>query len=230
MCSLTNFSSMTDPEQRAELGRLGLTYYDEKLKAILEPERNNEFVAIHVDSGDYEVAKTSGKATRAILERHPIDGRLVIRKIGPEPEYGLAARILAGEMHEAYQKSLKEGGTTGQTAQNPAGSTEGTRTMAESATTTDNSEEHLSPLTRLALAIYRERLQAVLEPEQNGRGVAIHPESGDYAVAPTPTQAGHILRKRHPEGKFVTMSIGPEPDYALAARLLAGQQGRPGKF
>lgn len=81
-----------------DLSRLGLAIYDQNLKSLLEPEYDNQFVAIHVDSGDYEVAKSSGNAMRAILARHPIDGRLVIRKIGSEPEYGLAARILVGEM------------------------------------------------------------------------------------------------------------------------------------
>jgi hypothetical protein len=35
---------------------------------------------------------------REILKRHPVDGQLVIRKIGPEPDYGVVARVLAGEM------------------------------------------------------------------------------------------------------------------------------------
>lgn len=87
-----------------DLSRLGLAIYDQKLKSLLEPEYDNQFVAIHVDSGDYEVGRSSGAATQAILKRHPIDGRLVVRKIGSEPEYGLAARILAGEMMAGRRK------------------------------------------------------------------------------------------------------------------------------
>jgi hypothetical protein len=74
------------------------------------------------------------------------------------------------------------------------------------------------------LALYQGKLKALLEPEHDGRGVAIHPDSGDYAVAATPTQAGHVLRERHPEGGTVTLRIGLKPDHQLAARLLAGQQ------
>ncbi len=87
-----------------ELSRRGLAIYETKLKALLEPEQNNKFVAIHVDSEDYAVARSSGDAMRAILKRHEADGRLVIRKIGSEPEYGLAARILAGEMMATHKK------------------------------------------------------------------------------------------------------------------------------
>ena len=77
----------------------------------------------------------------------------------------------------------------------------------------------LSEVTVRALAFYRENLQAKLEPEQVGRGLAIHPESGDYLVADTPTHAGHAMRVRHPEGGTVTLRIGLLPDYALLTRL-----------
>ena len=77
----------------------------------------------------------------------------------------------------------------------------------------------LSEVTARALAFYRENLQAKLEPEQVGRGLAIHPESGDYLVADTPTHAGHAMRVRHPEGGTVTLRIGLLPEYALLARL-----------
>ncbi len=87
-----------------ELSRRGLAIYEEKLKAGLEPDQNGQFVAIHVPTGDYAVGRSSADATRQLLKAHPPDGQLVIRKIGPEPEYGLAARYLAGEMLAAQRK------------------------------------------------------------------------------------------------------------------------------
>lgn len=87
-----------------DLTQRGLAIYEQTLKSLLEPAQNGRFVAIHVDSQDYEVARTSADAMRAMLKRHPIDGKLVIRKIGDEPEYGLAARILAGEMQGERRK------------------------------------------------------------------------------------------------------------------------------
>lgn len=76
----------------------------------------------------------------------------------------------------------------------------------------------LSDVAVRAMTFYYEKLQAELEPEQIGRGLAIRPESGDYLVADTPTHAGHAMRKRHPEGGTVTLRIGLEPDHALLAR------------
>ena len=77
----------------------------------------------------------------------------------------------------------------------------------------------LDELSRRALAFYREKLAAELEPAQEGKGLAIHPDSGDYLVADNPTYAGHAMRTRHPEGGFVTLRVGLKPDYALLARM-----------
>lgn len=77
----------------------------------------------------------------------------------------------------------------------------------------------LDELSQRAMAFYREQLASQLEPDMEGRGLAIHPDSGDYLVADTPTHAGHIMRQRHPEGRFVTLRIGLKPDHALLARM-----------
>ncbi len=82
---------------------------------------------------------------------------------------------------------------------------------------------NLSELSQRALTFYRENLRDVLEPAEEGKGIAIHPDSGDYLVAQTPTHANRAMRLRHPAGSYVTMRIGPSPDYALAARILAGR-------
>ena len=87
----------TTDEEREALSRRGLAIYDEKLKPILEPRFDKKYVAIHVDTEDYAVARSSGNAMRAIRERHP-EGWLVMKRIGNEPEWGLAGRILAGEL------------------------------------------------------------------------------------------------------------------------------------
>lgn len=91
-------------ETLSDLSRRGLTFYEESLKPLLEPGQNNQYVAIHVPTSDYVVARSSGDAMRMILQRHPVDGQVVIRKIGTEPDYGLAARVLAGEMMTEQQK------------------------------------------------------------------------------------------------------------------------------
>lgn len=85
------------------------------------------------------------------------------------------------------------------------------------------SEEELSAQSQRALAIYTEKLKPVLEPAQNGSTVAIHLDTGDYAVAATSPGARQTLRARHPNGPIATMTVGPETNFQLAYRILASQ-------
>ena len=76
------------------------------------------------------------------------------------------------------------------------------------------SRSELSQLTRKAIEIYDRELKGKLEPEHNGQGIAIHPDSGDYAIARSPTAAGLELRNRY-RGGTVTTRIGPPTDADL---------------
>lgn len=62
-------TTMTDEEHEAFTNR-GLAIYEEKLKSILEPAFDNMYVAIHVDTGDHQVASSYGDAMRAMRKRH----------------------------------------------------------------------------------------------------------------------------------------------------------------
>ncbi len=93
----------TTDEEHDVLFQQGLAIYDEILKPILEPIYNNQYVAVHVGSGEHAVAKSSGDAMRAMRKRQP-EGPLVIMQIGPEPEWGLAGRLLASQMVAGQRK------------------------------------------------------------------------------------------------------------------------------
>lgn len=95
-------TTMTD-EKDDVLYQQGLAIYDENLKPFLEPAYNNHYVAIHVASGEHAVAKSSGDAMRAMRKRQP-EGPLVIMQVGPEPEWGLAGRLLASQMVAGQRK------------------------------------------------------------------------------------------------------------------------------
>ncbi len=83
--------------------------------------------------------------------------------------------------------------------------------------TENGSYPQLSELSREALKIYETTLRANLEAEHLGEAVAIHPESGDYAVAHTHREAARSLRARHkPDGRVVVLTIGPPTDSDLS--------------
>lgn len=78
---------------------LGSAIY-EKLRQSLERNLDGKFVAIHVQSGDYATGRSTADAMRAVRILHD-DGPLFLRKIGSEPEYGLAARLSEGDMRSS---------------------------------------------------------------------------------------------------------------------------------
>jgi hypothetical protein len=90
-------------EEHDELRRLGDPLY-EKLKALVGPEHARDYIAIHVDTGEYAVAPSSFEASIALLAGRKPDGRLYIRRLNDEPNYSLAARILAGDMSTGTRK------------------------------------------------------------------------------------------------------------------------------
>ena len=68
-----------------------------RLKAVLEPAYNGQVVAIHLDSGDYEIAKYSRSAWAALRVRRP-DGMMMVTDIGPAKVDSLTVRMLASQV------------------------------------------------------------------------------------------------------------------------------------
>ena len=92
---------------------------------------------------------------------------------------------------------------------------------------TRTQDSPLSPLAEQGRAIYEARLKSLLEPEHSGEAVAVHVDTGDYAVAKSHSDAARALLARHePDGRIVTLTIGPptDADLRLAARLTAGRK------
>jgi len=92
-------------EAIAEIERLGEALYEEKVRDLVEPDYVNHYAAIHVDSGDYAVGKSTVHALRAMDKIRPeASGRIYLRRIGDEPDYALIARIIAGEMRAKHKQ------------------------------------------------------------------------------------------------------------------------------
>ena len=65
-----------------------------------------------------------------------------------------------------------------------------------------------SAVIERAKRIYVERLQAAIEPQHQGRFVAIEPESGDYFLGDTFDEAVRAARVRHPDRPSHTVRVG----------------------
>ena len=91
-------------EETDEKMQRARAFYESKLKAKLEPEFNNQFIAIEPDTEAYAIADSSGNAMREMHKTHP-SKPLLLMKIGPEPETELAIRILGAEALAKIQNS-----------------------------------------------------------------------------------------------------------------------------
>lgn len=72
---------MTRRLSREEIGQRGLKIYHDKLQMSLEADFYGQFVAIDVESEDYEVAHEVASATDRLWERRP-DAQVLVERIG----------------------------------------------------------------------------------------------------------------------------------------------------
>lgn len=79
---MSTTSAIPSQEELERLSAKGRAIYDQTLKAVLEPRYNGQVVAIHLDTGNYEVAKNSPTASRALRARHPV-GLMMVTDVGP---------------------------------------------------------------------------------------------------------------------------------------------------
>lgn len=72
----------------------GRKFYDEQLKAILEPEHNGQYVSIEPESGQYFLGKTGGQALAEGNKIFP-DKILYLARIGFPSAYKMGFRSLS---------------------------------------------------------------------------------------------------------------------------------------
>lgn len=82
-------------------------------------------------------------------------------------------------------------------------------------------EEEMNRICDEGELIYEERLKASLEPDHDGKVVAIHLASGNYEVGRTSSEAGRALRMRCPDGPYYYRDIGIAPWDELSMRMAA---------
>ena len=65
--------------------------------------------------------------------------------------------------------------------------------------------------------LYNERLKASLEPQHTGRFVAIEPNTGDYYLGDTSTEALVTAHAALPESRFYLKRIGHETTHRIGS-------------
>ena len=64
-------SELISDEELKRISDAGQTIYDERLKALMEPQENGRMVVIHLDTGDHAVEDTYPRALRSLRKPTP---------------------------------------------------------------------------------------------------------------------------------------------------------------
>ena len=81
------------------------------------------------------------------------------------------------------------------------------------------SSDAMQELARRSKAVYDARLRQRLEAEARGKFVAIEPDSGDYYLGNTLSEAIGASRKSHPDKLAYAMRIGESAAVKIGTKL-----------
>jgi hypothetical protein len=82
-------SAPTTPPSREEIGRLGRDVFDRQVRPRLRPEDDGKYVAVDVDTGDYETDADDYTANMRLLARRP-GARIWLTRAGHAAAYRMA--------------------------------------------------------------------------------------------------------------------------------------------
>jgi hypothetical protein len=81
---------------KEEFARRGHAIYESKVLPAAKPEDRNKYVAIDIESGDYEMDPDDYTAAERLLSRHP-DAQMWLARIGHRAAYQLGGRAYRTE-------------------------------------------------------------------------------------------------------------------------------------
>ena len=86
-------SAIQSRSEISDIGRRGEAIYSERLREILEPEFDGQFIVIDVDSGDYEVDPEDMSACMRLQARKP-DALIWGTRVGRRAAYEFGFALL----------------------------------------------------------------------------------------------------------------------------------------
>ncbi len=78
-----------------EFSQRGKEIYERDVRPALRPEDEDRFVAIDIESGDYEIDRDDFAATERLLIRHP-DAQIWLARVGQRAAYRIGGRLTPG--------------------------------------------------------------------------------------------------------------------------------------
>lgn len=76
-----------------EIVRRGQALYDQRIRARLEPGDDGKFVAVDIETGDFEVAPDELTASKQVQARHP-EAAICLLRVGHASAYRIGGKRL----------------------------------------------------------------------------------------------------------------------------------------
>ena len=80
---------------REEFAQRGQEIYERHVRPVLRAEDEGKFVAVDIESADYEMDRDDYTATERLLHRHP-DAQIWLVQVGQSAAYRLGACLASG--------------------------------------------------------------------------------------------------------------------------------------
>ena len=88
--------STSGASYRAEdFSRRGQDIYERNIRPALRPEDEDQFVAIDIESGSYEIDQDDFAATERLLARHP-EAQIWLARVGQRAAYRIGGGLVSG--------------------------------------------------------------------------------------------------------------------------------------
>ena len=85
---IPNRAATYPTHDRTEIERQGESLYQRQVRPYVEPQRDGEFIALDIDTGDYCVDADELAALRGLRQRQP-DARVYFTRVGASAVYEL---------------------------------------------------------------------------------------------------------------------------------------------
>lgn len=89
------------------IGARGKSIYHQRLQEAVEPNHNGKFVAIDIETEDYEIDANGTVAVTRLLAKHP-DAVIYLLKIGHRSAYRMGFRSTYGTLTNKTKTNTKQ--------------------------------------------------------------------------------------------------------------------------
>ncbi len=173
----------SNPDKKDRIVDLACAMYDSKIRHLVEPERQGEYLTLDVVTGEYEIDADEIAATSRMLERHSAENLFTFR-IGylAFGAFGMRVRPVSEDHAGVASRRPRE--------------------------TLVPAPGHENSVVSKGIAIYDAKIRHLVEPEHHGEYITLDVKTGEYEVDADDLAANFRMLERHSAETLVTLRIG----------------------